>query len=270
MKSSKKTPILDFVAERLLKSYNAPPSYEAKPNMRPSFLGTPCLRKIYYNFLRVKPDYGWELEAIKNFQKGDAFHGIVKTWLEGANLMIPYRNKKGEIPKHWKTGEPDPEFPVNDPDLGIKNAKIDAVGILKDVPGIEDGLWVFEIKSINKKGFDNYILKGPKDEHKEQAMIYAFLLEQGLRAGEYAHIPELDGWTDVKGVLFIYLNRESDIDDWKEFVVPKNDEIFVNTVEKIIQTKDYISEDKLPPKTEDFCKWCSYREKCKADFKLST
>lgn len=267
MKSSKK-PIFDFVAKKLEESYNAPLTYTPQPNMRPSYLGTPCLRKIYYEFLRVEKDYGWEIDGIKNFQKGDALHTMVKSWLTTAGMFIPYRNKKGEIPKHWKTGEPDPEFPVNDPDLNIKNAKIDGVGIVKDIPDIEDGLWVFEIKSINQKGFDNYILKGPKPEHQQQAMIYAFLLEAGLNAGQYAHIPELDGYTEVKGVIYIYINREDDSNDWKEFALSKNAETFMETVSKVIATKEYVEKGELPPKTEDFCKWCPFRDKCARDFKV--
>jgi len=265
-----KTPLKKFIEGELEKQYNAPPEYEAKPNMRPSFLGTPCLRKIYYNFLRVPRDYGWKGEKIRNFEKGDALHNMVKRWLRASGLLIDYRNKgNGEIPKHWKTGEPDPEFPVNDQELNIKNAKIDGVGFVDGIEGIEPGLWVFEIKSINEKGFYEYIQKGPKGEHLEQAMIYAFLLEQGLKEGKYAHIEELEGCTEVKGVIYIYINRENDEDDWKEFVISKREEPFMNIVQKIVETKEYIANNELPPKTEDFCKWCDYRDKCAKNYKVS-
>lgn len=261
------TPIRDFIEKKLVANYNSEPTYKMAPNMKLSFLGSPCIRKIFYMFLRVRPDYGWTFDAIRNFEKGDHLALMLKRWLKDCGLLIDYRNKSGEIPKHWKTKEPDPEFPVNDPALNIKNNKLDGVGVLKGIEGIKDGVWVFELKTINQKGFEDYIIKGPKKEHKTQAMGYVFLLEQNLKEGKYEHIEELSGHTEVQGTIFIYLNRESDKEDWKEFVVPKNEEIFYETAEKIIQTKSYVETNTLPPKTPDFCDWCPFRDKCKKDYK---
>lgn len=265
-----KTPIQNIVDKKLEEKYNTKdPTYTPAPNMRPSFLGAQCLRKIYYNFLRVKPDYGWTADKIKNFERGDYTALMVKQQLRDCGMIIDYKNEKGETPLHWKTKQPDPEFPVNDKDLSIKNAKIDGLGILKNVEGVEPGLWIFEIKSINEKGFQKYLIDGPKPEHKQQGMLYTFLLEKGLEEGSYKHIPELTGYLEVKGVIFIYVNRENDNDPWKEYVVPKNGEIFLNTIQKIVKTKDYIEKDTLPPKTEDrLCDYCEFRYSCVKDYKV--
>ena len=261
------TPIKDKMEAKLEKDYNAPLTYTPQPNMRPSFLGTPCLRKIYYHFLRVPQDYGWTVPRIKNFERGEAYGTLLRKWMRATFEMIDYRGKNGKIPLHWKTKEPDPEFPVNAPDLNIKNAKVDDIGIVRDVEGLKDGLQVFEYKSINDKGFNRYLDDGPKKEHLQQGMIYAFLLEQNLQDGAFSHIPELDGYTEINGVIFIYLNRESDTEDWREFHIEKDSEPFVNVIEKIMKTKAHIEEGTLPAKTEDFCNWCELREKCKADYK---
>lgn len=265
-----KTPIKDKLEARLEANYNAPLTYTPKPNMRPSILGSRCLRKILYGFLRVETDFGWEVPRIKNFERGEAYHDLVKNWMRQAFHMIDYTDSKtGKVPLHWKTKLPDPEFPVSDEDLSIKRAKIDDVGILKKIPGLEDGLWLFEYKSINQKGFDRYILEGPKDEHLVQGTLYAFLFEENLKAGDYDHIEDLAPYKEegIQGVIYIYLNRESDTEDWREFHLEKDSEVFTKTVEKVIKVKDYHAQGVLPPKTEDFCNWCEYRVKCKKDFR---
>lgn len=262
-------PIKEKIEKQLDKNYNAPLSYTPKPNMRPSMLGSSCIRRIYYNFLRVKPDYGWTIPRIKNFERGEAYHDLVKRWMRQTFHMVDYLDPKtGKVPLHWKTKLPDPEFPVNDPELSIKNAKVDDVGILKGVKGLKDGLWLFEYKSINQKGFERYIVGSPKGEHLEQGMVYAFVFEQNLRDGVYDHIEDLVPFKEqgINGIIYIYLNRENDEDDWKEFHLGKEEEHFTRVVEKIVKTKDYRSQGILPPKTEDFCKWCEFRDKCAKEF----
>lgn len=263
-------PLKDAIAKKLESewAYNPKSKYWNK-NMKPSFLGTSCLRKIYYCYNRVKPDYGWTAQKIENFEKGDMFHNLIKSWFKGLGVSVPYRNKKGEIPKHWKTKEPDPEFPVSAKDLHIKNAKIDDVLILEGIDGIKDGLWLAEYKSINQKGYDRYIETGPKDEHLQQAMTYVYLFEQNLADGEFDHIEELEGFTQVNGIIYVYINRETDDteDNWKEFVVEKDEEPFLEVADKIFGTLKHVEEGTLPDKTEDFCNWCDFREKCKKEKK---
>jgi len=251
------------VKKHLLKEWNTRPAWadKAKPNMKPSFLGFKCARRIFYNFLRIQPDYGWEYKNIEIFEKGDAIHKIVQKWLNDCGLRIQYRNKNGKIPPHWKTKEPDDEFPVNDEELNIKNGKLDGVGI------IDDELWVYEIKTINQKGWEKYIKKGPKEEHLRQAMIYAFLLEMGIKAGDYDHLG-LDEFKDkgVAGVHYIYINRESDTEPWKEFSRRKESAIFMKVIESIVEVKQHVAAKTLPDKTDEFCPWCNFRDKCKREY----
>lgn len=269
MSSQNKSPILDIVASALEEERKREDDAECfgTPRMRPSTIGTPCLRRIYYKYLKTPKDYPTNFDTINLFERGDAIHTMVKRWLRVSKLMIDYRDENGEFLKN-KHGDPDTEFPVNDEELSIKNAKIDGIGFIKDVPGLSDGLWVYEIKSINWKYFRDH-LTAPKEEHKEQATIYAFLLEEGLKQGKYAHIKELDGVTEVQGIIFIYINRESDFKNWKEFHVPKQNDVFLSTVSKIVRTKEYVAKDELPPKTVDtYCNYCDFRKKCKLNFKV--
>lgn len=271
MRTVKTPPILTVIEKALDKKYNAPKNYTPKPNMRPSFLGTECVRKIYYEYLRVEKDSSWTPPRIRNFEKGDHIAMMVKDWFRSAGILIDYRDPKtGEIPNHGVTGQPDPEFPVQAEELHIKNAKMDGVGIFEGVEGVEDGLWVIEFKSINEKGFERYIEDSAKKEHEMQGMTYTFLFEECLKRGDYAHIEELKGYSEVKGVIFIYINRENDNDDWKEFVVPKNSAPFLKVVEKIVKALEHVRKNTLPPKTWDMCDWCDFQAKCKKEFKVNT
>lgn len=275
--SNKERPSLyEMVSELKTELYNTPLDWmkNAPPNMKASFLGSPCLRKIYYNYLRVEQDYGWEWDKIENFEVGEALHGMVQRWLYEISAVdpdsfqyVPFLDPKTrKIKKSWKNEwgmkPPDPEFPVNDVELSVKNNKIDGVIIFD-----RKDLWLVEAKSINEKGWNRYIKESAKDEHIVQGNFYAYLFEQNLNAGEFSHIPELENIEEVKGTLYVYIHREKDNVPWKEFWIEKDPEVFEETVTKIIQVKEFVEERILPPKTEDFCNWCGHRDKCKKDFK---
>ena len=267
MKSSNK--INKLVDKALEEKYNAPLTYVPKPNMKPSSIGTECMRKLFYSYLRVDPDSGWKALNIKMMEKGNEIHTLVRNWIREVPefKMIDYKSvSKGTVPNHWITGKPDPEFPLTVNALAIRKAKIDDVGFVKGIEGIKDGLWIFEYKSINAKGYENYIADGPKKEHIEQASTYAFLFEKRLNEGAFDHIPELREEEKVNGVIYIYVNRESDTAEFKEFYIEKDKKVFKRVLNKIGDTLESVKEEQLPSKTEEFCKWCPYKLSCDAEY----
>ena len=250
------------------RQYN-PDSKNWGKNMRLSFMGTPCLRRNFYEYHREEPDFPFAEKNYKSMNLGRGYDDMLKSWLKSLGVLIEYKDKEGNVK----------EFPVNSEELQIKNGRVDAVINLQGYEGVKDGIWMVEFKSINNKGF-SYIKSGPKKEHLTQTMGYVYLFEDNLKRGDYSHISELDGLDEVNGCMFIYINRENEkieVDKdgnqdifkhwWKEFLVEKDPQVFADIIDKIVTLQSYIKRDKLPPKTAHFCDWCSYREMCGKDIK---
>tara|TARA_R110000868_G_C10973188_1_gene771561 strand:+ start:91485 stop:92243 length:759 start_codon:yes stop_codon:yes gene_type:complete len=233
--------------------------FKGEPRFRPSSLGSPCLRKIYYSYNNVEPDYPFPLNAQKIMNLGDSVHELLADYFRKAGILVDYKNKDGSRPKdRWNPGKFDDEFPLKDKDLQI-SAKIDAVMIIDGL--LELGEW----KSINDKGFG--FLRQPKDEHITQIAIYYFLFNKALENGTYAHIPELKGHTKVERCRILYYNKNSSkvlefIMDEK-FLIP----YFVRVVQKMELVKSASAGGEIPPKADDWCQSCSYRDKCLQSFK---
>lgn len=254
-----KLSLISKINAHLLKSANPyyGPDYKPKPRIKPSDLGSPCYRKIYYSYLRTDPDQKIKPDQKRIFDIGDAVHGMIGDWVLGAKLLIPYRDlKTGEIPLSKWTGKPDMEFPIVVPELDIEKGKIDA--ILK----IDGEIWIGEWKSSKSSKFEE--LTAAQDEHIIQANTYVHLFEYCLQRGDYAHIEELSGITEVKGVIFLYLNK--DTSELKEFIVPKMDDSLEVVVEKIAKIKEFVDKKELPGKTEHYCYFCPFNKKCKKEF----
>ena len=230
--------------------------YKPAPRVKPSDLGSPCMRKIYYSYLQTPKDLKIEPKQKRIFDTGDAVHEMIRDWVKGAKSLIEYRDPKtGEVPKSKWTGKPDPEFPISVEELEIKKGKIDAIVLL------DNKIWIGEWKSIKGEKFED--LKDAQDEHKVQANTYVHLFEHCLQRGDYAHIKELEGHTEVEGVIFLYLNKDNS--ELKEYIVPKDDSSLETVVSKISELKRYVEDKALPPKTEHFCFWCPWVIKCKKD-----
>lgn len=101
---------------------------------------------------------------------------------------------------------------------------------------------LLEIKTINSFGFKK--LNAPKPEHLRQATCYAM----GL---------------NMKWVLFFYEDRN--FTDHKLFLVEITDELKEEIRNKVDDVNNYIAENKLPPKEEDKCQYCLYKELCGKD-----
>lgn len=220
--------------------------------IRPSSVGSSCLRKVFYSSTNTQEDYPFDLSSKKRMIIGDALHHKLSEIFRKAGIGIDYVNPDGSTNKD-RDGNDDHEFIISSEDLSIKKGKIDLVSI------IDGELWLGEYKSINNKGFA--ALDSPKSDHLIQGVIYLYLFNQMLKDGKYSHIPKLQGFQDAKGVNFFYMNKDNS--EIKEFQITEASEVFRQIIKKILLVKQHFQEDKLPDKTWDFCTTCQFREKCK-------
>lgn len=233
-----------------------PLDYVLKPKFKPSSLGSPCLRKIYYSYLRVPEDYKPDLKGQLIFRLGDAYGEILcKTYRE-AGILIDYVKEDGTYKTAIGGFGFDYEFPMRDKDLEI-SSKTDAVLL------IDGKLWLGEWKSIGANGWK--YLKDAKPEHKIQGAMYLYFFKEALRAGKFSHIPALQGITDVEGVIFLYWNKETN--ERRQYAYTDLSNEFESTIHKIVTVKEYQARNELPPKTTDWCQSCSFRDKCAKNFK---
>lgn len=252
-----KVSLMGKINEHLKKISNWPHKEGQEHRIKPSDLGSPCMRQIVYSTTRTEADNKIDAKQKRIFDTGDAFHDMVKDWVKGAKLLIEYKDPKtGKVPLNRWTKKPDSEFPIVVPELEIKSGKIDAIILL------EGKLWIGEFKSIKDERFHE--LEGAKEEHKIQANTYVHLFEHCWQRGDYDHIEELKGHTEVEGVIFIYLNKNDS--EPKEYIVPKSDEDFEKIVAKIADVKGYIEKKELPPKTPHYCSYCNWNKKCAKNF----
>lgn len=234
--------------------------YEGKPGfkIKPSSLGSPCLRKSYYEAAQVKPDYPFDLSGKRRMALGEAIHDMLRDNFLKAKVLIDYYLPGGEIAKD-QHGNDNFEFPLKMEDLYIRKAFIDAVFV------IDGQLWLGEYKSINLKGFT--ALMNPKSDHMIQGVTYLYVFNRMLAEGAFSHIEALKGFTKAEGVIFLYINKDDTT--MKEFAVREADEFFGSIVKKIMDLKDAYDSKTLPPKTIDWCQTCSFRDKCKNNFNIS-
>jgi hypothetical protein len=252
--SDRKTSVADSIAKMLVASRGK--HYVPKRlSFNPSTLSSPCERLIFYKYLRIQPDFTPNPKSCRIFEAGDALHGMMKDWVRRSVGLIDYRDHSGKIPLHWVTKLPDPEFPVDDSDTGIKG-KMDGVGV------VDGQLWIYEFKSIKAEYFRD--LSAPQAKHQKQAAPYVFLFEKDLRAGKFSHIPELDGFDTVAGVIYLYLNKDNQ--ELKEFRVEKSFEFLDDALRSAFSCLSHVQAETLPEKTEDHCYNCDFRLKCAKDF----
>lgn len=248
---------------KLTKLFNdtlmAEPEYvsKAEPHfkIRPSDLGSPCMRKVFYSSGMVPKDYGFDLDGKKRMALGTAVNDmLIKTYRKSGQL-VEYYNPDGTIPV--KFGEPDREFPLVDPDIYLEKGKIDAVLI------IDGKLWLAEFKSINLKGAEN--LKVPKSDHFIQGVTYFYVFNRSLQEGKFSHIKELDGFSQAEGIIFLYVVKDNT--RFVEFEFTEADQAFKRIVDKIFEAKANYDTQTLPPKTQDYCYSCPWRLKCSKEQK---
>jgi hypothetical protein len=84
----------------------------------------------------------------------------------------------------------------------------------------------FELKSINSRGFGSVNTYGPKDMHDFQVHHYMYL-------GGLDHFS------------IVYENK--DTQEWREFLVPRNEKTIRDVRESIERLNEYLDNKKLPP-----------------------
>jgi len=246
------------INNHLYKSSNTKPPYKLKPSFSPSQLGHPCLRRLYYSYLRVESDTEIQAFLARIFSTGKAIGDLLYEWLKATGYVIDYRNKNGKIPISRFTGKEDPEFPIKEKDLEVKG-KIDAVCI------IDGKLWLVEFKSMKTEDFKE--LKNPLDEHITQGMSYVYVFEKNLVNGDYSHINELNDFRIVEGIIYVYFNKNNSF--LKKYLVRKNWLLYERIKGKIQTIKQAVREKRLPEKNTNKCKFCPFEKKCKRDYKVT-
>lgn len=248
--------------ETLAKDRPKDPTYVPGFKIKPSVIGSPCMRKIYYASAGMDPDYGFDLSGKLRMKMGDAIEEMYVGVIRESGKLVEYHNPDGTIPRDFKGknsdgtviwGDENRQFPISFPELFIKSGKIDIVVI------IDGKLWIGEVKSINQKGFSG--LMQPKPDHMIQGCSYYYIFNEHLKAGKYAHIKALEGFQKAEGVMYQYVNK--DTTEVKEYVTTEQDEFFTQIVNKIIAVKEAYDTKTLPPKTPDFCGTCQYRDSCR-------
>lgn len=240
------------------------PPKERKPdtfNVKPSEVGSKCMRKIYYGTFKVPKDFDVAEDIKKMGKMGDGLGTILSNAYRNEGILIDYANEDGSVP--IKFGAPNQEFPISCPELGIKSGFIDGVYIMNGE------LWLGEYKSCTDKAFPK--LRKPKPPHLEQAIIYLFVFNKLLKEGKYKHIKALDGFTEAKGMRFVYVDRNNMVHFlMKEYVytIEEAKPIFAKTVEKITKLLEFTDRKELPPKTPDWCQSCPWRAKCAKNYNI--
>jgi hypothetical protein len=248
-----------IIEQQLSQESKIDPNYKPTPKFRPSSLGTPCMRKLYYSYLRVPEDFPAPLQLKKYAALGNMAHEMLSEYFRKAGVLIDYYKEDGSTPiDYWNPDKLDYEFPLKDPDLEM-SAKIDAV------LNLDGKLWLAEWKTATVKSFAK--LSMPKPDHLVQGSTYLYTFNKALQEGKYKHIKELDGFGKAEGVIFLYLNKDDH--SLKEYCLTEASSIFTQTINKIMVVKNNVVNDTLPSKTPDWCNSCAWRTKCVQNYKPS-
>lgn len=226
------------------KKYKSP----IEPALKPSSMGYNCLRRLYYDFYRVVPDREFSGRELMIFKTGSNLHEMLQGLLGRAGALIMYFDQDKD---YYEL-----EFVVEDRGLCIKKGKVD--GIIK----CDGKLHILEIKTINSRKFKD--LTRPLKEHTVQGEIYRYLFVKCLNEGKYKNMAELDGFTGVESVIYLYLCK--DTGEMKEFEVAYDESVISEVIDKVATFLDFALNKVLPPKNKDECYFCTFKNKCSKDF----
>lgn len=254
---------MDRLQEILLEAITPeePKKSNSKPSFKPSALGTPCLRKLFYSYNRVTPDYPFPLKASKVMRVGSGLHEAIQEIFRNSGTLIDYLDSNGEPRIDPRTKKPNYEFLLKDDDININMAFADMI------VEIDDEIWLVELKSINTKGYGwNKRTKKPKPEHLLQAHICYFMFNKMLKNGKFKHIERLNRHKSLAGVKVMYVERDTFNDMvFSQRIKPGDLTALKPIIQKMAKIKARTKEKKLPPKTDYFCSTCEYRDKCKKE-----
>ena len=236
-----------------------------------------CSRLTYYMRKGVEADYKANEPRLQRiFDNGTCVHLRLQNYLLKSGVLLddeaPLFNREYEI-------------------MGTTD------GLLLD----GDTLAVLEIKSINAYGFN--ALKDAKEEHKLQAGVYLFCLNElrkdilrGKRAElELAYKDKLNSFLKgdkhytkqekvekqfksfcktldllekypkpLQKVIFLYESK--DTQELKEFCFTNIESVLKKALDKFNYLNDCVKTDTIPPIEKSFnCNGCRFREVCKKD-----
>ena len=237
------------------------PEDKAKPHysIKPSSLGTKCMRKLYYSSFRVPKDFDVNTNVKKMGAMGDAISHVISNKLRSQGVLIDYVKPDGTYNLGYD-GEPNLEFPIESEALLVKKGYIDGVVVL-------DGeLWLTENKTATFSSFSR--LQGPKPDHMIQGVLYLHVFNKMLADGHFDHIERLKGFERAVGIRFLYVDRDNAVDfPMKEFPIAINQsfDTMRTIAQKVSDFKGYGDTKTLPPKTSEWCNNCEWRTKCGTD-----
>ena len=214
-----------------------PPGKPKPPAFKPSALGTPCMRKLYYSYNRVPEDYGLPLNVLRICDVGNWLHEMLTAAFKKSGTLLQ-------------------------DELRLVDEELEVSAYIDGVFEIDGKLWLAEYKTINSNGFNK--LRGPKSEHKTQGVSYLYLFNRALKDGAY---PEFEKYGQAEGVIFLYVNKNNS--EMKEFSLTEDDEEFMAIIEKMQIVKSATQTGTLPIKTNDWCQSCNWRDKCESNYVLS-
>lgn len=244
----------------LAKAYNKlikprPSFYNPKsaPNMSPSALGSPCYRKVYYDFSKAPKENKIPIKLARLWRLGDVIGDhLIETFRKDKDIQVIDYNLPNGKPQ-MSFGKVRKEFPVDEPKLALRSGFLDMVFIE------ENKLKMAEFKSINENGYEK-LNAGPAYKNVVQTVIYLFVFNIKLKKGDYKHIKALDGFTRLEEAHLLYYEKNSS--KVKSFRLENLVDTFKQIVSKIIIIKSVLETKILPAPTQDYCKSCDYAKRC--------
>ncbi len=195
-----------------------------------SQIGEPCLRSIYFSW-RAFDDKKFGGRMLRLFQTGHIQEERVVQDLRNAGLSV------------WDKDENEKQFTYND-STGHFVVKLD--GVIKDIPGAEKTPHNLEIKSHNKKSFEELKKKGVR----EAKPMHFYQMQAGMLFGNLTRA--------------LYVSICKDDEDYHVERL-REDKVAQAEIQNKIDT--LISSTTPPvgisPDGKAFgCKWCDMREVC--------
>lgn len=226
-----------------------------------------CQRNNYFTRTSVTPDFPQNDPRLQRiFDNGTCVHIRLQDYMKKDGVLL-----KDEAPLFNK------EYKI----LGTTDGLLNDSGVLA----------VLEIKSIHAFGFSS--LKDAKPEHKLQASIYMYCLNEMRKALlrgkrlelEQDYLTKLQTFLDegkvqkqfrdfcktldilekypkpIKKVIFLYENK--DTQELKEFSVEDDGSVIAQALEKFDSLNIAIENEEIPPASKTYmCNGCKFRKVC--------
>ncbi|MBI4833636.1 MAG: Dna2/Cas4 domain-containing protein [Planctomycetes bacterium] len=185
-----------------------------------------CLRALVYQ---------WRGEKIKSpngrlffiFADGNLHHELIVKQLEEAGVTVTMK-----------------EAPLRDTERNI-SGKLDA--LIK----MDNNYYVLEIKSISRRGFDEVMRLGAKEEHVLQLQLYLYYVQNIFKI-------------NAKQGIILYKNK--DTSHFADFPIDYDETYVQGFFNQLKVLETHVKEQSLPDRPYErddwHCSYCDYRETC--------